>query len=501
MSPFPRSRLRLRRQPAVDRNFRTSNDRVATWRALSTLRNPLRPRRNVPQLLTIDRLLGEYQALPPAASPLARIDRLVAIRSEVTSLLANPQGRRQAAETLQQFIRDELADQVLERNGREYVVADELRRDGTIRLVPRDGQPLQEEGGNNEDRALYLQRRRALDESGGAMQTTEAFVREGVDHNNRNALFLPESWLPERQALQQRLIDDALSDAQLFADEMEGEPTVHAMRGNTAAGKTRAIRGNIPVLEGPVDRTKLLRHRAVNPDNFKQDLYDDAPGMHLNSTQVHQESSILSKRVRRNRLANLEKSDGTLGSMLIDRRLAGRAEIDELVNLAQTSGRRLNIYDIDAPLEMSLAGVLMRTPGGNDPIPDFDVVGTGGFLPIRENRMDVIQRFIDNDELGRYELYATDAQGNKFLVATVENGNLNIVEGQGQVFEQITAATVEDVNAVGDQQITQQLIDDLTGPLPAVFAAAMREALTPHIGRTWRQALEHHSQQPAGGGE
>ena len=83
----------------------------------------------------------------------------------------------------------------------------------------------------------------------------------------------PATRVPERRQLHEQLLQRAKRDARAFSEATADHPdTIYAMRGNTAAGKTRAIRGNIPELEAAVDRTSDLPHRAINPDNFKLDL-------------------------------------------------------------------------------------------------------------------------------------------------------------------------------------------------------------------------------------
>ena len=77
----------------------------------------------------------------------------------------------------------------------------------------------------------------------------------------------PAVWTTERRALHDQLLAEAKQQAQVFADAMQGEvPTIHAMRGNTAAGKTRAIKANVPELARAVEKTANMPHRAVNPD-------------------------------------------------------------------------------------------------------------------------------------------------------------------------------------------------------------------------------------------
>jgi hypothetical protein len=77
-----------------------------------------------------------------------------------------------------------------------------------------------------------------------------------------------------------------------------------------------------------------MPHRAVNPDNFKADLYKAQPEVSLTSTQVHSESSTLASMLQKE-LVNMKTSDGKMGSMLIDKRLASVADVQDYAALAK----------------------------------------------------------------------------------------------------------------------------------------------------------------------
>jgi hypothetical protein len=315
--------------------------------------------------------------------------------------------------------------------------------------------------------------------------------------NNDEWMFTknPKNWVPARQQLHNELLERAERDAAAFAEASEkanvgkgdAAPTIFAMRGNTAAGKSRSIKGNIPELEAPVDATKSRQHMAVNPDNFKVDLYKTQPDVALTSSQVHQESSMLASWLEK-RLLGLKTQSGKTGSMLIDKRLATAADVQSYADMAKQTGRKLNLYDVDAPLEVSLAGVLERRPGGNDPIPPFEVIGKG-FTEIRNNRKAVIQIFENNPQLGKYELFATSPQGGK--VAEVVNGKLVVIEEK--VFKAITADATGISEAIAQRIIKKELINEMTMALDPKRAADVKKILEPWIGKTWQEALEAHS--------
>jgi hypothetical protein len=263
------------------------------------------------------------------------------------------------------------------------------------------------------------------------------------------------------------------------------------MRGNTAAGKTRAVKGNIPELEAPVNATKDLRHRGVNPDDFKVDLREAQTDVTLTSSQTHAESSMLAGKFE-DSLRTIQTSNGKeLGSILIDKRLARLEDVQSYARMAEETGRKLNVYDVDAPLEVSLAGVLERIPGGNDPLPPYKIIADG-FKDVRTNRADVIKFFEDNPNLGKYELYGTLADGSKVKVVEVVNGKRTTFNEE--LYKEITAPPGELPDFIANTKINSELIEALTKSLSLERAQKVREILEPYLGKTWKDALNAHSQ-------
>ncbi len=308
----------------------------------------------------------------------------------------------------------------------------------------------------------------------------------------------PRNWQPARVALHERLLAAALADAKALAEALDGEPTLHAMRGNTAAGKTRAIKGNLPQLETAVEATADRRHRAVNPDAFKIDLIA-ASEAGLSSTQVHMESSMLADRLEQ-RLRDLRRSDGKLASMLIDKRLGPLEDIEHYAAMARETGRKLALHDVDAPLETSMSGVLARSVGGDDPIPPFDVVRKG-FIEARRNRTEVIKVFLQDPTLGSYELFGTLPDNTKVKVVEVIGGELLIHDAA--MYKQLTADPSEQADRLGEMPITREMITRITGPMTGGFKAKLQGILEEAAakGLTWKAALDAHSakRKPRGG--
>lgn len=296
----------------------------------------------------------------------------------------------------------------------------------------------------------------------------------------------PAVWSPERRALHEELLAEAKAQAQVFADaSAHGDPTLHAMRGNTAAGKTRAMKQN-PELAGPMSKAPKA---AVNPDSFKPRLQTHG-GRNLLSKQVHSESSMLATRFEAE-ITGMKTSDGKeVGSMLVDKRLPTVENVMEYARLAQSSGRRLVLHDVDAPLEVSLAGVLERQPGGDDPLPEFSIV-KGGFDAVRANRVDVYSLFKNDPSLGDYELYATKADGQRIKIAEVVSGAAQVHDPE--LFFEVTAPPGTASEIIANKQINEETIRTLTLRLPAERGKVVSSVLRKYLGSTWKAALDAHS--------
>ena len=298
----------------------------------------------------------------------------------------------------------------------------------------------------------------------------------------------PRHWTSERAALHDRLIENAKAQARAFADKFVGkEPTLFAMRGNTAAGKTRAVSANVAELAEPMAQTKDLPHRAINPDNFKADLIKATPG--ATSTDVHSESSMLAGRLE-SEMLGMRTADKKPASMLIDKRLVGVDDVRAYANMAKATGRRFVLFDVDAPLEQSLVGVLERVPGGSDPLPPFDVID-GGFAAARRNRAAVIEIFND-PTVGSYHLYGTTPDGQRVESVSIAGGVQTVKNRQLR-----DLAIGQATESLATTRITSRSIAEFTGSLSPERAPKIRAVLERYEGWTWKSALDAHSQEEA----
>src|SRR5262249_36323919 len=152
-----------------------------------------------------------------------------------------------------------------------------------------------------------------------------------------------------RRALHADQLNESEAEAQKFAEAMAGSargPAIYATRGNTAVGKSRAVKGNVPELKPGLDASG--DKRSINPDNFKQRLMTP-DGQNSPSDRVPIESRMPAPG-RRARLKDLKTANGKPASIVVDKRLAkAGSDVGPLINLAKESDRQLVLNDIDAP--------------------------------------------------------------------------------------------------------------------------------------------------------
>ena len=79
-------------------------------------------------------------------------------------------------------------------------------------------------------------------------------------------------------------------------------------------------------------------------------------------------------------------------SLAIDKRFLELEDLTAVRN-QNTNNKSLKMIDVDAPLEYSAVNVLLREPGGDDPITSFNIIADEGIFKARNNRMDFMRSF------------------------------------------------------------------------------------------------------------
>lgn len=338
----------------------------------------------------------------------------------------------------------------------------------------------------------YGLRKEIVRRSNGEITTHEAYTYPLVipKGNNLDAfLDNPDNWVPERRALQQQIIDQEYAKTLALSARLgDPEPTVYALRGNTAAGKTTAIKKD-ELFRRALDEDGQPSG-AINPDTYKTELKSSEVvngKQAVGHQQAHEEGSMIARKIS-GKIADSESS------MVIDKRMNKAKNITELIALAERYGKGVKILDVDVPLETSLIRVLGRKIGGKDPTVPFDAV-TEGFEGVRQNRAALIEQVINNPKIKDYALYVTDESGASIKAAQKVNGEFMVIEGQENAFQRATSKNTEStVVQMASTVIDEAYIEGVINSTPEVMQPKIRTSLERYKGRTMKEALDLHAQ-------
>ncbi|MCE9666392.1 hypothetical protein LY474_01085 [Myxococcus stipitatus] len=340
----------------------------------------------------------------------------------------------------------------------------------------------------------YEVRQAILERSGGKVGTFEAFTVGEPPKDGTLWTWLEDAnnWVPERRELQQKLLDSELKKAETLSSRLEPN-TVYALRGNTAAGKTTAVK-NDPHLKSKVLDEHGELSGALNPDPIKARIAEAHDG-NISTSQAHVEGSIISQRVENEMLSRPGSS------VVYDKRFAGESDIPRMLKAVE--GRNVKIVDLEVPLETSSVRVLMRNPGTADPLVPFGAV-EGGFKGVRQNRAELLygrpgefKGVIENEKITDYKLLVTDESGKQVLVAEKRGGQWFGPDTPQK--EALFKRAVLDSPATEADRVKNTVIDDafIERQVGAIthpdFAAKLRARLTEYKGKTLGEALDEHS--------
>jgi hypothetical protein len=304
----------------------------------------------------------------------------------------------------------------------------------------------------------------------------------------------PESWVPERRALQQDIVDTELQKASQLSERLDDEqPTVYVLRGNTAAGKTTAVRSNENFAKA-LD-TEGEPSGSINPDTYKETLKEnEAEGTHqtVSHFQAHEEGSMIARKINE----SIAKSDS---SMVIDKRMSKMKNFAGLLEHAETNERLVKILDVDVPLELSLVRVLERPIGGESPNVPFDAVAEG-FSEIRDSRATLLRKASSDEKIADYVLRVADDSGISAEVARKVNGEIEIDPQHEDLFMQATdqESVATTINTLSETVITDDYVEAYIARVHAddpegARAQTTRAALVRYRGKTLKQALDERA--------
>ncbi|MDP2342418.1 MAG: zeta toxin family protein [Deltaproteobacteria bacterium] len=334
--------------------------------------------------------------------------------------------------------------------------------------------------------------REVLKRSGGNVVTSSAYTlaTELPQKGKWDYLDGLAHWTPERRELHESLYARSLALATGLNQVIGagGKPTVFAMRGNTAVGKTRTL-ANVDTLKSGAAFLKDNPAASINPDPIKAELVaaEAGKGVKVSSNQVHEEGSAISWRL-------LQAMQKEAMSMIVDRRLGSPNDVSDIIAAAEANGKAVELIDVDAKLAFSVMGVLMRKPGGVDPIVPFSAIAYG-FAEVRDGRLKVIERAIESEAVTRYDLFATANDGSKVCVAQKRDGQLEIKDTA--LFDSCVAPPHDEVERMRTQIVDAAFVDQLTSGLPKPFLDDAKQALLRYAGLTLQAALEAHGKSAA----
>jgi hypothetical protein len=263
------------------------------------------------------------------------------------------------------------------------------------------------------------------------------------------------NWHPKRRPVIEQATGFAQGGAERMADRMGQKPILLVMRGNTASGKTTALKSieklskQLPVLaQLNVLDEKGKADDAFNPDTVKGWLRRNAEDMNATHGQVHEEGSTITNVL-------VEDFLKTGRSHVMDKRYGTAKQVTKVVEAARGTpveghddGYTIFMIDVDADLGTSCPRVLKRSATGDDPLVNFHAVEEG-YLQVRSNR-DQVARLADVDAyfLLRSGTSNDDPANGKLVASRISprlggNGELDVFDDR--LYALATAVDDEDV--------------------------------------------------------
>lgn len=364
-----------------------------------------------------------------------------------------------------------------------------------IREIARKEKPEsgQHENMNYNKNIEFLQENKNID-------TTETFClidSKGLSKDEKRKIFdNPENWDERRRLLHEQLITENIQLSLNLSKRLEREnpklppPTIFALRGSPGAGKTTSLRRGHEMFKGILDENGQPSG-SLAPDVFKVPLKD---GGNLSSDQVHTESTMLGRVVKKE-ISNANTS------IVFDKLMNESADIEEMIESAKETNRKIAIMDIDVPLELSAVRVLGREKGGADPNIRFDGVSQG-FRGIRQNREAQHKLLDDNSQLvNGYLLMAYDKESQQSVEVAMwdeESGKVRIVEGREDLAGQSIEDPEEEIERIKNTVITEEYIKFFTTTYfdekSQQFAENTAQILRQYLGKTISMALDEKAQ-------
>jgi len=334
--------------------------------------------------------------------------------------------------------------------------------------------------------STYALRSKCLEASAGSMMTFEAYTWSinpedfSSPYSAKSRAYASDitNYLAERQGLHAKITMGHVAEMAAMSDRFDSpEPILFALGGNTAVGKSFMAKNDMDFKKGIDDHGDASG--ALNPDTIKARLRFGQN--HISNQQIHVEGYSLASKISAELHAKAIKS-----TMVVDRRLGDSNEINELIQLANHSGKKIIYKDIDAPLLLSCLRVLCRDIK-KEPAVSFDVLASG-YINMRGQRQNILDIVRQNATIKHYQLYVTDTEGHAALAAEKNQGVWQVIDQR-----------LYDLALAGASQASQE-VDDLKSLVltPAVYQRYLtmgisQDQLQQYSGLSMVEAMTRHS--------
>lgn len=153
-----------------------------------------------------------------------------------------------------------------------------------------------------------------------------------------------------------------------------------------------------------------------------------------------------------------------------DRVLKDFSDVEDVIADAEETMRRVEMLDIDVPLEVSAMRLLLREKGGAEPNPNPNYLRDQAFSGVRKNRLAAIQQLKDAYNSGRvsdvsYSLLCYDYEGEPKEIQReayklwVEDGEIKEEILDQKLFEAATKVEEEELAVLENQEITPEYVE------------------------------------------
>lgn len=300
-----------------------------------------------------------------------------------------------------------------------------------------------------------------------------------VDTEATFTQFQSSEWVSQRALLHDTLLADQMDAIRTISSQMDNSvPTIYIVAGNIASGKSTLLR-----TDKFFSKYYKNSHTGIaGADPFKKALQENdiqQDGVRLPQARYHIESIVL-----RNMLMDLLRQEQGL-SFTLDKTCVTLKNINDLIQFAEVTGRRIELIDIVTDLEDSLIRVLARD-GFNDPISPLDLIKRGS-TTLKQRIPIVIEQLFSSDcPIDAYRLLGYDEKGTR-KVAYEYNRRKKQHLAYTDLFRRVLSADRPDTENI---MITPEYIESKVRTMPNDSREQMRISLGRFLGRTLQEALD-----------